>query len=85
MYPVIDLHCDLLSYLEATEGSTHMDTEGIGCALPHLQAGGVKLQVCALYCPTEPGSAGLATVQRLRDTGQLLSVAPNWWRERTHR
>lgn len=57
MYPIIDLHCDLLSYLEAKEGSSHNDTEGIGCALPHLQAGGVKLQVCALYCATEPGSS----------------------------
>ncbi len=57
MYPIIDLHCDLLSYLEAVEGSTFNDTEGIGCALPHLKAGGVKLQVCALYAATRPGSS----------------------------
>lgn len=57
MYPIIDLHCDLLSYLEAVEGSSPHDTEAIGCAIPHLKAGGVKLQVCALYCPTESGSS----------------------------
>ncbi len=56
MYPVIDLHCDLLSYLATVEGSTVNDTEAIGCALPHLRAGGVKLQVCALFSLTMPGS-----------------------------
>ena len=63
MYPVIDLHCDLLSYLAEVEGSTVNDTEAIGCALPHLVAGGVKIQVCALYAPTTPGSSEMGMRQ----------------------
>lgn len=56
-YPIVDLHCDLLSYLDTAAGSSIHDTEAIGCALPHLKAGGVKLQVMALFSLTEAGSA----------------------------
>lgn len=56
MFPIIDLHCDLLGYLAFKEGSTPNDVDEIGCALPHLRAGGVKLQVCALFALTEEGS-----------------------------
>lgn len=60
MYPIVDLHCDLLSYLETTEGATPDNTDDIGCALPYLKEGNVRVQVLAAYVPTEPGSAEMA-------------------------
>jgi membrane dipeptidase len=57
-FPILDLHCDLLSYLEVAPGSTVHDADAIGCALPHLRAGGVRVQVMALFALTEAGSTG---------------------------
>ncbi len=48
-YPIIDLHCDLLSYLARFEGADPNNTEDIGAAIPHLKAGNVRLQTMALY------------------------------------
>lgn len=55
--PIIDLHCDLLSYLVHPQGGRTSDVDRIGCAIPHLKRGNVKLQVCALFAMTEPGSS----------------------------
>lgn len=52
--PNIDLHCDLLYYL-LRSGSAIDDLE-LGCSLPYLKAGNVKLQVMAIYAGTEQGS-----------------------------
>lgn len=53
--PIFDLHCDLLSYLEMP-GTDAEDADGVGCALPHLRAGGVRLQVMAAFTLTGSGS-----------------------------
>jgi membrane dipeptidase len=66
LIPVFDLHCDLLSYLVYRPGANAMSTEDIGCAIPHLQQGNVKLQVMAIYAPVEPGSADFGYQQSLR-------------------
>jgi microsomal dipeptidase-like Zn-dependent dipeptidase len=58
--PVFDLHCDLLSYMDKDFASLD-NTGDIGCALPYLRSGNVKLQVLAVYVPTEPHSAEMAT------------------------
>jgi len=50
----IDLHCDLLCYL-LKAGST-IDDKELGCSLPYLQKGNVKLQVMAIYSATEANS-----------------------------
>lgn len=50
--PVIDLHCDLLSYLTRPNSSIY-NTEDIGCAIPYLQEGNVKLQIMAIFAPVE--------------------------------
>ncbi|MGZ3882904.1 MAG: dipeptidase [Bacteroidia bacterium] len=63
-HPVIDLHCDLLSYLEFNPGA-RPDFEKIGCSLPSLEKGNVKLQVMAIYSATEPGSSVDALRQSL--------------------
>lgn len=57
MLPVIDLHCDLLTYLAMDEQGDPFDENAIGCAVPHLKAGGVRLQVLALFALTQEGSS----------------------------
>ncbi|MDW8286510.1 MAG: membrane dipeptidase [Flammeovirgaceae bacterium] len=54
--PVIDLHCDLLSYLTYYNGATPYREDEIGCAYPFLLRGGVRLQVMAIYTAVEPDS-----------------------------
>jgi len=61
--PIIDLHCDLLSYLQEATDSTPYDNKAIGCNIPDMKAGNVKLQVMAIYSATEKGSTKLAFEQ----------------------
>lgn len=60
MYPIVDLNGCLLSYLDSVPGAHASRIEDIGCALPHLIAGNVKIQVLAVYAGGEPDSAALA-------------------------
>lgn len=53
--PIIDLHCDLLSYLNQPNSNIN-NTDDIGCAIPYLKEGNVKLQVMAIFASTEIGS-----------------------------
>ena len=63
-FPVTDLHCDLLSYLTLPNSGINR-TDDIGCALPFLRAGNVKLQVMAIYAPTETDSHSSGIQQSL--------------------
>lgn len=54
-FPVIDLHCDLLSYLTLPNSSAYNSAD-IGCSIPDLQAGNVGLQVLAIFAATEKDS-----------------------------
>lgn len=76
MHPIIDLHCDLLSYLAGSEDAKPTDADQIGCALPWLQEGGVKLQVLAVYTTTGPESVELAARQ-CRRFSDLVSSSPS--------
>ncbi|WP_040670176.1 dipeptidase [Nitritalea halalkaliphila] len=62
-FPIVDTHCDLLSYLAVVPQADPMKADAIACALPHLQAGGVHLQVFAIYTDVRPGSMALADRQ----------------------
>ena len=53
--PIIDLHCDLLSYLNRPNSDIN-NTDDIGCAIPNLKQGNVKLQVMAIFASTEVAS-----------------------------
>ena len=55
--PIIDLHCDLLSYLSNVKEASMLNKADIGVAVPYLKKGNVKLQVCAIYTATETRSA----------------------------
>lgn len=48
--PVIDLHCDLLSYLIEKPGRSAFDPPS-RASIPHLQQGSVAVQVLAIYTP----------------------------------
>lgn len=55
MYPIADLHCDLLGYLADSAERTPENSE-VRCSLPQLKAGNVHLQTLAVYTETAPGS-----------------------------
>lgn len=55
-FPIIDLHCDLLSYLQSTPGADPAGVNDIGASLFYLQNGGVQLQVMAIYSDVRKGS-----------------------------
>ncbi|KMQ65072.1 peptidase [Chryseobacterium angstadtii] len=50
----IDLHCDLLCHL--LNPASTVDDKELGCSLPYLQEGNVKLQVMAIYSATGANS-----------------------------
>jgi len=52
--PIIDLHCDLLYYLK--EPNANIDNQELGCSIPYLEEGNVKLQVMAMFAPTQSNS-----------------------------
>ena len=60
--PVIDLHCDLLSYLTRSKSSIYK-TEDVGCAVPYLKEGNVKLQIMAIFAPVESNSHEYGLIQ----------------------
>ncbi|MFD2513007.1 dipeptidase [Pontibacter locisalis] len=73
--PIIDMHCDLLVYLTDVPNPDMNKVEEIGCALPALTEGNVKLQVMAMYSATESGSTNYAALQR--DMFKVLADSDN--------
>lgn len=57
----IDLHCDLLYYLLRSDAA--LDDKELGCSLPYLQEGNVKLQVMAIYAGTGANSTNYGLEQ----------------------
>jgi microsomal dipeptidase-like Zn-dependent dipeptidase len=53
--PVVDLHCDLLFYLQGNQQRTPHDRVA-RCAIPQLRQGHVKVQTLAIFTQTEPHS-----------------------------
>jgi len=62
-YPVVDLHCDLLTYLASVENAHPGNTQDIGCAIPYLREGLVKLQMLAVYSGGGRNGAELTETQ----------------------
>lgn len=63
LFPITDLHCDLLLYLAHFEGAHIEGTEDIGVTLPFLKKGNVKHQITAVFTPTRKGSVAMAAKQ----------------------
>jgi len=53
--PIIDTHCDLLIYLTRPNSGINK-IEDLGCAVPYLKEGNVKLQTMAIFAPTQSDS-----------------------------
>lgn len=83
-FPIIDMHCDLLLYLEGHPERTPNDAAA-RCSFPQLHQGGVKLQVLAIFTQTDPLSVqkGLNQVQiyqdlPLRCPKDAIHYSSNW-------
>lgn len=74
--PVADLHCDLPSYLAYYPDRDAL-CERIGCSVPYLRQGNVRLQVMAFYTPVEPDKPafGLHQSEIYRDMAQRYAGA----------
>lgn len=72
-FPIIDTHCDILSYLAKTLNASPEKSEDIACAIPLLQKGKVKMQICAIYTDVKPGSMDLAIRQAFKYREMLLT------------
>lgn len=64
--PVIDLHCDMLSYLANVPHANPANSADIACAIPLLKAGNVRMQVCAIYTDVRKGSMDLGIKQAFK-------------------
>ncbi|MDR7128436.1 microsomal dipeptidase-like Zn-dependent dipeptidase [Algoriphagus sp. 4150] len=62
-FPIIDMHCDLLSYLARIPGATPYEKGEIACAIPWLQAGNVRMQILAIYTDVKSESMDMAMRQ----------------------
>ncbi len=60
--PVIDLHCDLLCYLQMKQGRTPFDPLS-RASFSQMKEGGVRLQTLAIFTYTKPGSTESAQQQ----------------------
>ena len=74
-FPIVDLHCDLLSYLTHKPGRTFLDAASRVSA-SQLAAGNVKVQTLAIYTPEHQKSAelGAAQVEKFCQIAQLPSL-----------
>lgn len=76
-FPIVDTHCDLLSYLAKIPGASPMKSEDIACAVPLLESGHVRLQICAIYTDVKLGSMDLATKQAYAYREMLMKYPKN--------
>lgn len=61
-YPIVDLHCDLLTYLSRDAKRTPFDRE-VRCSIPQLREGNVKIQTMAIFSETHPRSSEAGWLQ----------------------
>jgi membrane dipeptidase len=92
--PIIDMHCDLLSYLATIPDANAFDPEKIACAIPLLSKGNVRMQVMAIYTDVRPQSMRLARKQAeifenllVQHADKLVRVQPHFlenWDKQSH-
>lgn len=61
--PIVDLHCDMLSYLAKVPAASPFSKDDIACAIPFLKSGEVHMQVMAIYTDVKEESMSLALKQ----------------------
>jgi membrane dipeptidase len=67
--PIFDLHCDLLSYMAKRPDADPFNPD-LGCSIPNLRRGKVRMQVMAIYNDVNPNSVELG----LRQAGIFASL-----------
>ncbi len=72
-YPITDLHCDLLLYLQHDPTRTAYDQRA-RCSIPQMRNGRIKVQVMALFAETEKGSSALGIKQ-----ADVFKVLPHYY------
>lgn len=75
-YPIIDMHCDLLSYLNGATNADPLRKDDLGCSFPALVEGNVKTQVLAIFTATKSGSTALG-LEQSRIFKKLFSTYPD--------
>lgn len=82
--PIVDLHCDLLFYLQGDKQRTPYDHVA-RCAIPQLRQGHVKLQTLAIFTQTETHSTekGLRQVRLYQELPahcpqDFVHYSPHW-------
>lgn len=73
--PIIDLHCDLLSYLNRGAECSPFDPQ-VRCSIPQLKRGHVRVQILAIFTQTASGSA-----QHGLDQAEVFKVLANQFSE----
>ena len=76
LYPIVDLHCDMLLYLIKGKNANPSFKEDIGCAIPYLIDGNVKIQVMALYSDTN-STGYIKLLNQLNQFNRLLKSKKN--------
>lgn len=62
MYPIVDIHCDLLSYLQESSERTPFDPLS-KTSYAQMQEGGVALQTLAIFCTSKPDTGKIGRAQ----------------------
>lgn len=75
-HPIVDMHCDLLSYLATVPDADPFDPAKIACAIPLLSKGNVRFQVMAIYTDVRPESMQSA-IRQAAIFQNLLKQNPN--------
>lgn len=79
--PIVDMHCDMLSFLATVPGANPFAPDQIACAIPLLAKGNVRMQVMAIYTDVRPESTNLASRQAsifqslLKENADVLAYA----------
>ncbi|UCG62313.1 MAG: membrane dipeptidase [Candidatus Zixiibacteriota bacterium] len=63
LHPIIDLHCDMPHYLATVSGADPHNGSDIGCAIPYLRQGNVKLQIMAISSVEEHPDIAITEAQ----------------------
>lgn len=84
-FPIVDLHCDLLCYVEGNRLRRSPYDLAARCAIPQLRNGQVKLQTMAVFVQTAPHSSEKGLQQALiyqefpeRCSGDFIHYSPQW-------
>ncbi|MFH2036532.1 MAG: membrane dipeptidase [Candidatus Zixiibacteriota bacterium] len=76
LYPVIDLHCDMLSYLSKISKADPNNSEEIGCSIPYMNDGNVKIQTLAIYSGGDSTGYNRLTSNQIEWYKKLISKYP---------